>query len=154
MPLSDTNFNKELDTLKYITLVNGYPLEYFNKLFSRYEKKRSFQNNCVTVVPDKKKESTYASLNFINCHLATDLKRVFSKLNIEISFRTKANILCLFNNGKDKIDKADMSGVYRLNCLECPAFYIGQSGRKISVRMSEHIRKVLNHKDSDSNNTT
>ena len=32
------------------------------------------------------------------------------------------------------------SGVYRLQCSDCPTIYIGQTGRKLKERVSEHNR--------------
>ena len=43
---------------------------------------------------------------------------------------------------KDPIALEDKSGVFRLQCNDCPVIYVGQSGRKIKDRISEHERAV------------
>ena len=48
-------------------------------------------------------------------------------------------------NNKDKVNKLDRSGVYRINCKDCSAVYIGQSGRSINVRVKEHRNSILNN---------
>jgi hypothetical protein len=37
------------------------------------------------------------------------------------------------------------SGIYQLNCLECPKKYIGQTGRKFKTRYKEHIQTTRNN---------
>ena len=39
---------------------------------------------------------------------------------------------------KDRSTPLDQSGIYQLSCGMCPAVYIGQTGRKLSTRLSEH----------------
>ena len=39
--------------------------------------------------------------------------------------------------------------VYELNCNDCGAEYIGETGRNIKIRMSEHQRDTNNHKMSE-----
>ena len=45
-------------------------------------------------------------------------------------------------NNKPKIDKNTLSGVYEIQCKECDAIYIGQSGRKFKIRLKEHIKSI------------
>jgi hypothetical protein len=44
----------------------------------------------------------------------------------------------------------DKSGVYRLECEDCPATYIGQSGRKLRIRVSEHVNAVRKNHPTES----
>ncbi|KAG8237479.1 hypothetical protein J437_LFUL015698 [Ladona fulva] len=41
---------------------------------------------------------------------------------------------------QDRREPDSLSGVYKLNCKDCPCHYIGQSGRSITIRVSEHKR--------------
>ena len=54
----------------------------------------------------------------------------------------------LFCKSKDPIPKNEKSGVYRIDCGECPATYIGETGRKLSTRFGEHIAA---HRNKQSN---
>ena len=54
---------------------------------------------------------------------------------------------------KDKRDRLSKSGVYSLKCSECPAVYVGQSGRKISTRVHEHLSLVRKYEKTHINNT-
>jgi len=44
----------------------------------------------------------------------------------------------LFTRLKDPLPLSEKSGVYSLRCKDCPATFIGQTGRKLSIRISEH----------------
>ena len=43
-----------------------------------------------------------------------------------------------FSKLKDPVPLDEKSGVYKLSCDSCPAVYIGQTGRKLKTRVSEH----------------
>ena len=44
----------------------------------------------------------------------------------------------MFSKLKDATPLTFKSGVYKLQCLQCPALYIGETSRKFSTRFSEH----------------
>ena len=48
----------------------------------------------------------------------------------------------LVNKKIDKIDPINRSGVYMLECNDCEAIYIGQTGRSFKIRYSEHIKSL------------
>ena len=52
------------------------------------------------------------------------------------------NLGRLLINCKDRVSKDRKSGVYRLNCKDCDACYIGQTGRNFRERIAEHRRAV------------
>ena len=54
-----------------------------------------------------------------------------------------SNMFCRL---KDPIPKLERSGVYKLKCKECPAIYIGESGRQASIRIDEHLQALTDNK--------
>jgi hypothetical protein len=42
----------------------------------------------------------------------------------------------------NKEDIYNLSGVYQLQCADCPLRYVGQIGRTFKVRFKEHIRDI------------
>ena len=40
----------------------------------------------------------------------------------------------------EKMEKADQKGVYKIACGQCESVYIGETGRKFSTRMMEHVK--------------
>jgi len=44
----------------------------------------------------------------------------------------------IFSKLKDLIPSNERSGVYKLSCSDCQALYIGQTGRELKFKISEH----------------
>jgi hypothetical protein len=67
---------------------------------------------------------------------------VFKNTVVKVAYNTK-NTLKNWLRSKNAIpNKLDASGIYRLNCGECPKVYIGQTGRTFRTRYKEHIREI------------
>jgi hypothetical protein len=64
---------------------------------------------------------------------------------VGISFRTKNNINHHLRTKRRITDKYNLSGVYELQCTECPRKYIGQTGQTFKTRYKEHIRDIKNN---------
>ena len=63
------------------------------------------------------------------------------KLNMTPAFYNRNNLSAIFVNNKiDIIKPITKSGVYKLQCDDCDAFYIGQTGRSFNQRHVEHMR--------------
>ena len=51
----------------------------------------------------------------------------------------------LLTNVKDKDKPEDRQGaVYKIKCCDCQASYIGETGRNLSTRLTEHKRATRN----------
>lgn len=85
--------------------------------------------------------------------ISEQLARFFKPYNLTIAFRTINTLKKHLVKNKDKTDILDKSGVYSLRCAECSAVYIGQTGRKLSVRINEHLSLVNKYKNTDITNT-
>jgi hypothetical protein len=48
-------------------------------------------------------------------------------------------------NSKDKIDEMEKSGIYKIVCAICRAFYIGLSKRRIGIRYEDHLENGEEH---------
>ena len=78
---------------------------------------------------------------------------VFKNYNIGTLPKIKKNLKNVIILGKDKSNKRDNTGiVYKFNCKNCPASYVGETKRALKNRISEHINNknkesvVFNHK--------
>ena len=51
----------------------------------------------------------------------------------------------MLTNVKDKDKPEDRQGaVYKIKCCDCQASYIGETGRNLSTRLTEHKRATRN----------
>ena len=77
------------------------------------------------------KELEHFNNNFFKKYRTKDVYSARNKLN---------NIIKL---GKDKNDKSNNSNVvYKINCNDCNASYVGQTSRRVNVRIKEHIKNT------------
>lgn len=74
-----------------------------------------------------------------------------SDKNCKTAFCSVNSLSKIFINNKDKKDKLENSGVYQVNCSNCPACYVGQTGRAVSTRIKEHFASWVNQKGDLSN---
>jgi hypothetical protein len=47
-----------------------------------------------------------------------------------------------------RYDKYENAGIYQLQCMDCPQYYIGQTGRSFNIRYIEHIRDIRNNNNN------
>ena len=81
-----------------------------------------------SIIPDKKKTTK----NFISTPHSAAIYSLFHKLNITPAFYNRNNLSAIFVNNKiDIIKPITKSGEYKLQCDDCDAFYIGQTGRQV-----------------------
>ena len=51
----------------------------------------------------------------------------------------------LLTNVKDKVEPKDRQGVvYKIKCRDCPTTYVGETGRNLNTRLTEHRRATKN----------
>ena len=51
----------------------------------------------------------------------------------------------LLTNVKDKVEPKDrQEAVYKIKCCDCPATYVGETGRNLNTRLTEHRRATKN----------
>ena len=69
--------------------------------------------------------------------------RIFNKYNIQTAMKPHSTIKDVLVHPKDKIELMKTSGVvYSVPCKDCNGVYIGQTGRPLGNRISEHKKEV------------
>ncbi|XP_053598083.1 uncharacterized protein LOC128668677 [Microplitis demolitor] len=139
--LGDKQFNNQnLEIIKKTLLHNDFPAEFIsNKIDKRWKFLIDKKNR--KPIQTKNTNLDYSKTVSFNYNPSTNriIKNIFSKYHIPIAFKNNDNLLEYYNDGKDKIDKDLKSGlIYQINCLDCNSAYIGQTGRWIKSRVSEH----------------
>lgn len=69
------------------------------------------------------------------------VSRLLKKHNIKTTFRAERKINTLLRSSKDIIP-LEAQGVYEIPCGGCNQVYIGQTNRRISARVKEHVLAV------------
>jgi hypothetical protein len=64
------------------------------------------------------------------------------------SYITKNNIKHLLRKNENRNERYNLSGVYQLQCADCPLKYIGQNWLIFEIRFKEHIRDIKNNRQN------
>ena len=73
------------------------------------------------------------------------IARILQPYNILVAHKPITALLRLLNNVKDEDKPEDRQGaVYKIKCCDCQASYIGETGRNLSTRLTEHKRATRN----------
>lgn len=75
--------------------------------------------------------------------LSQSVSRALRPFNIKCTFRNVNDLSHLYSKVKDKTPLERTSNVvYKIPCKGCDASYVGQTGRWLKTRMSEHDKNV------------
>ena len=70
-----------------------------------------------------------------------NISRIMSGFGIKVVPKIKYALNGVIKKGKNKVDKnAQVNVVYKVNCNDCEASYVGESKRGVGVRIREHER--------------
>ena len=73
------------------------------------------------------------------------IARILQPYNIRVAYKPITTLRQLLTNVKDKDEPSDRRGaVYKIKCCDCQATYIGETGRNLNVRLTEHKRATRN----------
>ena len=75
--------------------------------------------------------------------------------NIRVTHKPITTLCQLLTNVKDKDEPRNRQGVvYKINCSDCHASYIGETGRNLTTRLTEHNQATRNRKADVNNHFT
>ncbi|XP_067216923.1 reticulocyte-binding protein homolog 1 isoform X1 [Linepithema humile] len=140
-----SNLNKAINSL----LENGYPLKFiFENMRNRINKYNNDKKSTVNKEHSKKteeKEKKYFTIPYMK----NDTKKLEKKIKehgFSPAYSCHNKLNTYIKTGKDKLEhKKQNDIVYQINCNQCEATYIGQTGRQLQIRIKEH-RKDINKK--------
>ena len=126
-PLSTEDYNRELNTIKQIARNNGYRESLIDNMIKNKNrkilKKQFYHGN-------HPKSKNFKLLNYVP-RISDNISNKLRKLDCNPISVNKTNLGKLLVNNKNNITKLHHSGVYRINCQNCEAVYIGQTGRNL-----------------------
>jgi len=69
--------------------------------------------------------------------------RIMKKYNVPVAMKPWKTLKDLLVHPKDKQDKEDITEcVYKVPCANCDKTYVGETGRKLGVRLHEHKTEI------------
>ena len=64
---------------------------------------------------------------------------------VRVAHKPITTLRQLLTNVKDKVEPKNRQGaVYKIKCCDCPATYVGETGRNLNTRLTEHRRATKN----------
>ena len=148
--LSHPNFHsKNFSLIIEILLNNNYPLDFIFKTIQDRIKslicKSNIHNNIHNKQKQKKKNETgssYFTVPYVN-NLSEKFRDITRDLDVVISFFSLNKLDNLIKTHKDKLPYVSHSNVvYKINCNNCNASYVGQTGRQLNTRIKEHKNHI------------
>lgn len=131
IPMDPNDYNEEVNIIKHIAISNGYNSGLIDKLINKH-KNRS--NRTTT-------QKTYISAEY-GTFLSNKFHNTLAKENITVSFKTNNKLVKMLKvHSQVRTPDFDRNGVYKLNCDDCPRYYIGQTSRSFKKRFKEHLPK-------------
>lgn len=145
--LSDTRFHaSNIEIVKRILSNNSYPSSIINKYINRRLKDIKYRNaSRIDTYFDIRNILTIPYIkNYSEC-----IYNVLKDRGFDVVYTVPKRLDCLIKRGKDVLDNANRTGVvYKIDCTQCEATYIGQTKRHLKTRIKEHqadIKKYPNN---------
>ena len=136
IPLSELNFEKELNIIRNIALNNGFPLSVIDRLFHR-QQRRFITTKLTTLQNPPSDPYRFFSLPYLP-PISNIIQNSFKHESIKFSFKPVYTLRSLLPSSKSPTDVLERCGVYRLSCKTCGKFYIGKTERTFKIRFREH----------------
>lgn len=147
VPMEEGEFSEEKTRIFKAAEVNGYRKEFASKILRKHKRKKTLQN--ITTLQPEGDEVKRISLPFYP-KLTNPIKNTLKRQGLHIVHKSDNTLRDLLCNLKDKVPPDEQSGIYQIPCQDCPAVYIGQTRRKVKVRLKEHKNAVDNKKPNES----
>ena len=129
--LSDEN--KYLDRVFY---KNNYNADFVRRNTHRTTETTETNKNPTSV--------TTATIPYIKGTSET-IARILQPYNIRVAHKPTTTLRHLLTNVKDRDEPNNRQGaVYKVKCSDCQASYIGETGRNLNTRLTEHKRATRN----------
>ena len=126
------------DESKYLD--NVFSKNNYNPDFVKRNVYKSNEPNTTNAKP-----VTTATIPYIKDTSET-IVRILQPYNICVAHKPITTLRQLLNNVTDKDESNDRQGaVYKIKCCDCQASYIGETGRNLNIRLTEHKRATKNH---------
>ena len=130
---SNSLVRKEKAYVKETLRCNGYPERFLFPLECHRSRKDT---------GDKDDPRSHVTIPYIQ-GVSEAVARILSDINVQVHVKPFRTLRKILSHPKDRIPDDDKSNVvYKINCRDCDASYVGETGRALKTRVSEHRRAV------------
>ncbi|XP_062703509.1 uncharacterized protein LOC134290468 [Aedes albopictus] len=147
VPMDNIEFNEEKSRIFKAAEINGYDKGFVDKILQKHKRKKRRQN--ITTLQPATEEVKRISLPFYP-KVTNPIKNTLRRQGLHVVHKSDNTLRDLLCNLKDKVPPEEQSGIYQVPCNDCPAVYIGQTRRKVKVRLKEHKNAVETNKPNES----
>ncbi|XP_053699016.1 uncharacterized protein LOC128745987 [Sabethes cyaneus] len=147
IPMEEEDFIAEKENIYKAAKINGYDKQFVDRIIRVHERKKHKQN--VTTLQPERENIERISIPFYP-KITNPIKNILKRHGYHAVYKSNTTIRDSLCNAKDKVPTKDRSGIYQINCKDCPSIYIGQTRRKIQARIKEHRNATENKRINDS----
>jgi hypothetical protein len=150
--LSDARFhNSNINKIKKILINNCYPKKVVDKYVNvRLGELQNRNNNDLVsneVAQDPRRCITVPYVK----GLSENISRTMRDMNFRVLHTIPKRLDCVIRKGKDVLPNLSQTElVYKIDCANCDAVYIGQTKRHLETRIKEHRCDIRKNIDSHS----
>ena len=139
----DSNKQQELNHVRKVLKNNEYPQKSIDKISRKLRQNRgNNSSNTPSTV------SSFVSIPYI-AGTSERISRILKRYDVNVAHqpaRKLKNEICHLKDRRSVNERAGV--VYKLNCRDCNAVYVGETGRQVEDRMAEHQRDIATHKQA------
>ena len=111
-----------------------YPEWAINKGLRRQDDKRKKQDDTET--------KGFATIPYVK-GVSEPISRILRTAGLKVAMKPQQTLRQMLGTPKDKDDLLDKAGVvYQIECKDCEASYVGQTGRHLRERVKEHTKAL------------
>ena len=138
---NNTELKQEQQHITKVLQSNGYSKQFIDKTRRQWHLKQQNRNNNQ---PAEKESEPVRRINLPYIQsLSEQYQRTLSQHNIKSTFYTATTLRKILPSPKDPISTEKKHNIiYKLDCKDCDAVYIGESKRAYQTRIGEHISAV------------
>ncbi|XP_011883882.1 PREDICTED: uncharacterized protein LOC105571024 [Vollenhovia emeryi] len=144
--LSDERFHdSNIDTVKDILKNNCFPTHIIDKFIKKRLKEIKYSD----VIPSSNKEKNQflhnkhiVTVPYIQ-NISNNIKNILNDRGFYTIFTIPKKLNCIIKTGKDPLDKLNQKElIYKIECKDCDACYVGQTKRHLKTRIKEHEANI------------
>lgn len=140
LPLTHIEFEKELATIRYLAQTNNLGYFDIDNLVKKKLTRMALDSTTSLPRQEKRVNPRYISVPYLG-KISQSLQKVMAQHNLRLAFYPLDSIRSHLSKLKDPIPREEKSGVYMLPCNDCASVYIGETGRRLPIRLHEHLEQ-------------